>query len=169
MSGDACEERGERGEPIESPRLDVIGRERLCLSVAALRSLPSVERRCTVACASGRRTTARWRGVPVPELLDRASMPEATTHLVIGSDDGYRACVAVRDALDGIVAYARDGTQIWDERPYATRFVAPGIEGARTVRGPTRIEGVALAPGADPDAYEARPAPPGDHSSPRVD
>jgi DMSO/TMAO reductase YedYZ molybdopterin-dependent catalytic subunit len=125
--------------------------------VTALRTLPVVERSCTVTCASGERTTGRWTGVPVAELVLRVAAPDRTTHLRIGGGDGYRACVPVAAALDGLVAYARDDTPLARTEPYAMRFVAPGVDGARLVKAPRRVEALALDPDEDPERLERLP------------
>jgi DMSO/TMAO reductase YedYZ molybdopterin-dependent catalytic subunit len=120
----------------------------------ALAGMGTVEREFTIACASGDRTTARWTGVRVVDLLDAAEPPPETTHLRLESGDGYRVCLPIGDALDGIVAYARDGELLAETTPYALRFLAPGIDGDRLVKGLRRVEPVELAPGADPADLE---------------
>lgn len=139
---------------VESPALTVHGDGSARYDLAALRQLPRVERRCTVVCATGDRHTARWSGVPVPELLSAVGPPPATTHLRLESRDGYRVCVPVYDALDGLVADAREGAPLHECESYRTRFVAPGVDGERLVKGLRRVEALALDPGDDPDRLE---------------
>lgn len=134
--------------------LTVLADERRRYDPAALRELPRVERHCTVVCATGDRYTARWAGVPLPELLSAVGAPPATTHVRLESRDGYRVCVPVRDALDGVVAYASGGEPLHEQEPYRTRFVAPGVDGERLVKGLRRVEALALDPGDDPDELE---------------
>jgi len=110
--------------------------------------------RVRVSCASGDRYDATWRGVGVGDLLDGASPPAETTHLVFESDSGYAACVPVGDALGGLVAVERDGEALAEGESYATRFVAPGVDGARFVKGVERIRALSLPPEADPTEYE---------------
>jgi len=135
-------------------RLTVIADERRRYGPGALRELPRAERRCTVVCATGDRHTARWTGVPVTELLADAGEPPATTHVRLESRDGYRVCVPIRDALDGIVADTKEGAPLAERADYRTRFVAPGVDGERLVKGLRRLEALALAPDEDPDRLE---------------
>lgn len=132
----------------------IVGADAVRLAPADVASLPTAERRIEVVCDSGDRWEARWRGVPFPALVDRASVPDDTTHLLVESADGYRVCVDVPTALDGLLALARDGRALSDVEPYESRFLAPGLPGPRTVKDVVRVEAVRLEPGADPDAYE---------------
>jgi DMSO/TMAO reductase YedYZ molybdopterin-dependent catalytic subunit len=109
----------------------------------------TVDRSVTFDCASGEQTTGRWWGIPVADLIEEAEIPDDTTHLLVEGNDGHTACVAVLKALDGVLAFAKNGDRF--DRP---RFVAPGIRGARCVHDVRRIEGVALEPGADRESYE---------------
>jgi DMSO/TMAO reductase YedYZ molybdopterin-dependent catalytic subunit len=134
--------------------LTVLADERRRYDRAALRDLPRAERRCTVVCATGDRHTARWAGVPVTELLADAGAPPATTHVRLESRDGYRVCVPIRDALDGIVADTKEGAPLAERADYRTRFIAPGTDGERLVKGLRRLEALTLAPDEDPDRLE---------------
>ena len=149
-SFDTTEER----PPVSSP-ITVQGDERVSLSPEALASLPTEERTVTVACASGIRHTATWRGVPVIELLSAADVPDETTHVLVESEDGYRICVDIYAALDGMVAFFRDGTPIAAHEPYEARFIAPDIEGARTAKAVAVLEARHLDAGTDPETLEA--------------
>ncbi|MDZ5812092.1 molybdopterin-dependent oxidoreductase [Halorubrum sp. AD140] len=127
----------------------------IALADVDLTGVDAVERSITVRCATGRRSEAAWRGPPIAAVVERAAFPAETTHLVATSADGHRACLAVSAVLDGVLAVERDGTPIAEaNRP---RLVAPGIEGARTVKGVVAIEPLSLAPGEDPEEFEALP------------
>lgn len=107
------------------------------------------ERSCEYVCASGERFGGRWSGIPIPELLERGEIDPDTTHLLVEAVDGFRACVPIKRALDGIVAIERlDGP---DELP---RLIAPSIDGTRTVQRIIRIEGRRLDPGIDREDLE---------------
>ncbi|WP_251329286.1 molybdopterin-dependent oxidoreductase [Haloplanus pelagicus] len=105
-------------------------------------------------CASGERWTGEWRGVPVEWILDRLQSDSAATHLRIHGPADHVACVALADAVGGVLAEsrldgpARAGGDGWP------RFVAPRVVGARTVKRVPRLEPVALGAGEDVDAYE---------------
>lgn len=111
-------------------------------------------RSVTVVCASGDRHTADWTGIPVPDLLEAAAVPPSTTHVVVESLDDYRVAIPVRAALDGLLAYAKDGVPIGRTHEYANRFVSGAAEGARFIKGVRRIEPTAIDPDDDPERLE---------------
>lgn len=144
-------DRSGQPETLDAGTVIVGGRSERTFDRATLVEMAAAERRYTVDCASGERTTARWTGVPVPDLLDAASIPPETTHLQLVGHDGYRVPVPIRDALDGLVAYARDGTSLAATEPYAVRFLVPGGDAERLVRGLRSIDPLELSPEDDPD------------------
>ncbi|ELZ99447.1 hypothetical protein E6P09_00620 [Haloferax mediterranei ATCC 33500] len=130
------------------------GDRQVSLSGADLATFPTDECTVTVKCASGTRHTATWTGIPVLDLLSEADLSDETTHVLVESDDGYRICIDVYAALDGLLAFARDGTPIADEKSYETRFIAPSIDGSRTAKDVQSIEARQLDPGTDPETLE---------------
>ncbi|WP_265107934.1 molybdopterin-dependent oxidoreductase [Halosolutus halophilus] len=122
--------------------------------VTVLPDGPIRSREIEIVCDSGDRYTDRWQGVPVLDLLERASVPAETTHLLVESTDGYRVCVDVEAALAGLVAIARNGIPLAAAAEYESRFVSDATRGPRTVKDVRRIETRSLSPGEDPDAYE---------------
>jgi DMSO/TMAO reductase YedYZ molybdopterin-dependent catalytic subunit len=121
---------------------------------ADLQRVERVERTCVVECASGERSTARFTGVTVPRLLDAVDANPETTHLRLEARDRHRVCVPIRDALDGLVAYAQDGRPLATDSPYRTRFIAPGVDGERQVKGLASVEALGLDADVDPDSLE---------------
>jgi len=105
---------------------------------------------CRYRCATGTTFGGEWRGVPVGPLLDAA--PADTTHLRAESADGYWAHVAVREALDAVVA-----TERLDEPGEGLpRLVGPEFDSSRTVRDLAALVPVALPPGTDPETAATR-------------
>ncbi|AEH37307.1 molybdopterin-dependent oxidoreductase [Halopiger xanaduensis] len=145
---------GDLRVPSLSSSIRLVGEETTTVDGDSLASLPLQERECEIVCATGDRYTETWYGVPVLELLERASVPPETTHLLVVSGDGYRACVAVETALEGLLALGKNGRPLADASDYETRFVAVGADGPRTVKDVGRIEAMTLEPGEDPEAYE---------------
>ncbi|WP_237560417.1 molybdopterin-dependent oxidoreductase [Halolamina rubra] len=143
-------------ELADAPTSVVVGNdgEQRAIDAATFADESTVTREYTIRCATGQRTTATWTGVPVTELLDLVDASAETTHFRIESDDGYAICVPVADALDGVVAFERDGEQLRQTRPYALRFLAGDIDGERLVKGIHRIDLLSLPADADPDRYE---------------
>lgn len=115
--------------------------------------LETIERAVEIRCATGDWWTANWRGTPVSAVVDRVTVPPETTHLVFETADGYRACLDVHTALDGVLAGAIDGKPLdAAERP---RLVCPGIEGIRSVKGVSAVVPVSLSRKDDPEELEA--------------
>jgi len=148
------DERTGAGTGPEAGTVTVGGASERAFDAETLAGMATVERQYTIVCASGNRTMSRWTGVSVPDLLEAVDVPSGTTHLRLTGRDGYRVCVPIRDALDGLVAYARDGRLLAATEPYALRFLAAGTDGARLVRGLRRVEPLELAAGEDPDRLE---------------
>ncbi|MFC7136184.1 molybdopterin-dependent oxidoreductase [Halobaculum litoreum] len=132
----------------------VSGRIEQSFTTGDLREFPRRTLRCTVECASGERTTAEWTGAPVEDLLAAADAPPETTHVRVHARDGYRACIPAVAALDGVLADTRDGTLLSETSQYRTRFLAPGVDGARLAKGVTELECLTVDPGEDIDRLE---------------
>lgn len=141
-------------DPTLSSPIRVVGETETSLTAAGLAALPSVERRVEIACASGDRYAAAWRGVPVSALLERAGSPADATHVLVEAADGYRVCVEVATALEGVLALFQNGRPLAETEDYETRFVAEGVDGPRTVKAVATIRAVALDPGEDPEDRE---------------
>lgn len=141
--------------PSLSSPIQVVGEDATTVDTEHLAALPMREREYEIVCSTGDRYTEPWYGVPVPAVLEAAptSMPLETTHLLVDSDDGHRACVDVATALEGLLAVGKRGEALADAAGHDTRFVA-AVEGPRTVKGVTRLEAAVLEPGEDPEAYE---------------
>ena len=136
------------------PPVVVSGEEPLELTSEVLASFAPETRDVTVVCATGDRHSARWTGLPVADLLERAEVPLSTTHVVIESTDEYRVAIPVRAALEGLLAYEKDGVPIGRGNDYGNRFVSGVAEGARHIKGVRRIDSAALGPKEDPERLE---------------
>ncbi|MFC7044682.1 molybdopterin-dependent oxidoreductase [Halobacteriaceae archaeon GCM10025711] len=144
-----------RSVPIpDDVAITVVGERTVTLDADAIADLPVAETDHLFRCASGRPIQSEWVGVDAWSLLEAAAVPDDTTHLVVESADGYRVCIPVGPALDGVVAFTRDGTPIGDDNPYSSRFVAPGVDGPHAAKGVARIEALALGPHDDPESLE---------------
>ncbi|WP_396613603.1 molybdopterin-dependent oxidoreductase (plasmid) [Haloferax sp. S1W] len=133
----------------------VVGDDRCTLTPSDFESFSTTDCECTIECESGTRTTGTWTGVLLADLLDRVETPPETTHLRVTSTDGYSVCVDIVAALSALVAVARDGEPLSTDKPYATRFLGPNIDGSRTVKGVAEIEPLALDSGTDPTDLES--------------
>jgi DMSO/TMAO reductase YedYZ molybdopterin-dependent catalytic subunit len=138
---------------IESPVV-VAGSEPIELTAARIEGFEVETQRIEVVCASGDRHTAAWTGVPVADLLAAAGVPDETTHVTVESLDEYRVAIPVAEALQGLLAYLKDGVPIGRENAYENRLVSGATEGARDIKGVHRIEPTTLSPSDDPETLE---------------
>lgn len=132
----------------------VVGTEEVHLDAEMLGRFPVERRSVEVVCATGSRYTSTWEGIGIVDLLEAASAPENTTHLLVESRDGYRIAIPLVDGFDGLLAVRKDGQPLGSSNPYHTRFVAPDIDGARDVKGVREITFLAIDPTDDPERYE---------------
>lgn len=131
-------ERTEIGGAVEGDLRDLIDRFGL------------VERDCDTRCSSGDPFRGRWRGVPLSDVL--VDVDPTATHLLVEAEDGFRVCVDVADAIDGILAIRRLDVDSSNGLP---RFVVPGLKGTRMVKNVARIESRYLEGTDDPHELEA--------------
>ncbi|MGY2067843.1 molybdopterin-dependent oxidoreductase [Blastococcus sp. SYSU DS0619] len=107
------------------------------LTYADLMELPQIEADITIACVSNEVGgdlvgNARWQGVPLRALLDRAGLQRGATQLVGRSVDGFTAGFPVLTALDvedAMVAVAMNGEPLPAEHGFPARLVVPGLYG----------------------------------------
>jgi len=131
---------------MEDLTVDVVGETGAAVTVPGEFDL--VDRQVAFRCASGDRIERTYCGVPVEDVLATVDLPGETTHLRVTARDGHVACLAVTDALDGVLALERAG---------APRLVAPGIAGPRAIKRVHMMEAVALAADDDPEDLERVP------------
>ncbi|MGY2004990.1 molybdopterin-dependent oxidoreductase [Blastococcus sp. SYSU DS1024] len=120
-------------------RLEIRGMvdEPFSLTYAELLELPQIEADVTLVCVSNEVGgdlvgNARWQGVPLRALLDRAGPHAGATQLVGRSVDGFTAGFPVRTALDvaeAMVAVAMNGEPLPAEHGFPARLVVPGLYG----------------------------------------
>ena len=117
---------------------------------AAVAEFDLVALPCETRCGSGDVIGGHWRGIELVELLD--GLDADTTHLLVESEDGFRVCVPIADAVDGVLAVDRLDTDFFPEG--LPRLVAPSLSGTRLVQRVASIEGRRLSPSEDPEAFE---------------
>lgn len=120
-------------------RLEVRGRvaRPFSLSYAELMELPQVEADVTLVCVSNEVSgdlvgTARWQGVPLPTLLERAGLQPGADQLLGRSVDGFSAGFPTRTALEqaaAMVAVGMNGEPLPPEHGFPARLVVPGLYG----------------------------------------
>ncbi|TYP88581.1 molybdopterin-dependent oxidoreductase [Blastococcus xanthinilyticus] len=107
------------------------------LTYAELMELPQIEADITIACVSNEVGgelvgNARWQGVPLRPLLERAGLQEGATQLIGRSVDGFTAGFPTLTALDveeAMVAVAMNGEPLPAEHGFPARLIVPGLYG----------------------------------------
>jgi DMSO/TMAO reductase YedYZ molybdopterin-dependent catalytic subunit len=130
-------------------RLEVTGQVRRPqrYTYEELRSLPSVGQTTTLECISnsvggGLMSNARWRGVPLGFLIDRAGPLPGSTSLLLHAADGYTHSVPVDRAMSEtvLVAYEMNDAPLPPRHGYPARALVPGAYGEVSVKWLDRIE-----------------------------
>ena len=100
-------------------------------------------------CASGDWIEREYEAFPVSALIEAATFPADTTHVVLESVGGYRACVPLTAIADAVIAVG-DG-------PEKPRFVSPDVVGPRAMKKLESITPRSLAAHEDPEPHERLP------------
>jgi DMSO/TMAO reductase YedYZ molybdopterin-dependent catalytic subunit len=109
----------------------------LTITYAELMAMPMVERYITLACVSNGVGgdligNARWLGVPVKELLERAGPQAGADQVVSRSADGWTCgtpTAALLDGRDALLAVGMNGEPLPIEHGFPVRMVVPGLYG----------------------------------------
>ncbi len=108
------------------------------LSYRELKALPAVEQFLTLECISNRIgghliSTAKWVGVPLPDLLDRAGVQGGALEVVSRSVDGYSDSIPVDKAMERttIIAFGMNGHVLPRAHGFPARILVPGYYGMK--------------------------------------
>jgi sulfite oxidase len=122
-------------------------------SLEALRAMPTVERLITLTCISNTIGgpligTARWIGVPLPDLLRLARPGAQARFLVAHAADGYTESFPLAEARrpDALVAFGMNGSLLPRAHGYPARLLIPGHYGMKQVKWLDRLELVDVDP-----------------------
>jgi len=107
------------------------------LTYEELLELPQIEADITLACVSNEVGgdlvgNARWQGVPLSALLERAGVQPGGTQLIGRSVDGFTAgfpTVTALDVAEAMVAVGMNGEPLPAEHGFPARLVVPGLYG----------------------------------------
>jgi hypothetical protein len=107
------------------------------VSYADLLAMPMIERYITLACVSndvggGLIGNARWLGVPLKGLLERAGPLPGADQVVGRSADGFTVGTpteVLMDGRDALVAVGMNGEPLPIEHGFPVRLVVPGLYG----------------------------------------
>jgi DMSO/TMAO reductase YedYZ molybdopterin-dependent catalytic subunit len=119
-------------------------RRRLVLSLDELKALPQREAVLPIACVEGWSASARWRGVPVRDLLDMAGASEGAEATVESLQNGGRYAVSelnrwqARDR-DTLLAVELDGAPLHIDHGYPVRLIGPNRPGVLQTKWVRRL------------------------------
>lgn len=102
-----------------------------------LLAMPMIERDLTLTCVSNEVGgpycgNARWLGVRLTDVLDRAGIDPTAEQLLSTSADGFTASTPISVALDGrdaMIAVGMNGVPLPPEHGFPARMVVPGLYG----------------------------------------
>jgi len=129
---------------IDKYRLTVSGLvgNTLDLTYDELLSLPSVTKVVLLICHDSHVDNARWKGVPVSYLLDRAAVPADASEVTFIAMDRYSRTLPIEVARgDGtFVAYEVNGVPIPLKHGYPLRLVVKDLYGENWVKWLRQID-----------------------------
>jgi DMSO/TMAO reductase YedYZ molybdopterin-dependent catalytic subunit len=125
----------------------LVGRP-LTLGYDELVAMPSTEQYVTLQCISNLVGgdlvgTAKWTGVPLARVLERAGGPgRGAVRVVFHAVGGYSDSLPVAKALEPttVVAYGMNDRSLPRAHGFPARIIAPGIYGMKNVKWLERIE-----------------------------
>jgi DMSO/TMAO reductase YedYZ molybdopterin-dependent catalytic subunit len=108
-----------------------------------LQSLGASDHHVPLHCVWGwSRPDARWYGISLARLLGAVGTDRGATHVIVESaSDTYSCCLPLGDAMDGVLAWSREGAPLAPEAGGPLRYVGPssfwgykGVKWAARVR-----------------------------------
>jgi DMSO/TMAO reductase YedYZ molybdopterin-dependent catalytic subunit len=142
-----------------SLKIDGMVDHELELSFDDLLAMPLVERDITLTCVSNSVGGpyvggARWLGVPLADLLERAGVQRGVDQIFSTDVDGMTIGTPYELATDGrdaMIAVGMNGTALPREHGFPARMVVPGLYGF--ISACKWIERITLTTYADQDSY----------------
>lgn len=134
---------------VRSWRLDIRGlvERPFGLRYDELKGLPAVEQYNTLECISNEIGgdligNARWKGVRLRDLLERAGVKPGARKVVFHAADSYTDSIPLEKALEPgtVLAYEMNGEVLPKAHGYPARLLVPGIYGMKNVKWVTAIE-----------------------------
>ena len=109
--------------------------------------LEATEQETTLMCISngldaGLISNARWKGVPLRDLLDRAAPLSNAARVRLHSVDNYTDTIPLEKAMEPttLLAYEMNGVSLPHRHGYPLRVIVPGYFGEKHVKWLMRIE-----------------------------
>jgi DMSO/TMAO reductase YedYZ molybdopterin-dependent catalytic subunit len=117
------------------------------LSFGELKALPMKEQYGTLECISNEVggnliSNARWKGIPLGELLAKAGVKSSAKKVVFRSADGYSTAIPLTKAMhpDTLLAIEMNGVPLPDDHGFPIRLINPGHYGMKNPKWITEIE-----------------------------
>ena len=112
-----------------------------------VKAFSAVEQETTLMCISngldaGLISNARWKGVPMRDLINQASVLSGATKVRLHGVDNYTDTFPLEKAMDPttLIAWEMNGSQLPDRHGFPMRVIVPGYFGEKNVKWLTRIE-----------------------------
>lgn len=125
----------------------------LTLSYQQLRELPARSEYVTLECISNDvgghlMSNARWTGIPLRDLLQRAGMRDAARAVAFTCVDGYVESLPVERAMHPatLVVFLMNGEPLPDKHGFPARIITSGLYGMKNPKWLRTIEPVVSAP-----------------------
>ena len=107
------------------------------MTLQELLAMPMIERDITMTCVSnevggGYVGAARWLGVRLTDVLDRAGVKGSPDQLLSTAVDGFTISTpleVVRDGRDAMIAVGMNGAPLTDTHGFPARLITPGLYG----------------------------------------
>jgi DMSO/TMAO reductase YedYZ molybdopterin-dependent catalytic subunit len=119
----------------------------LSLSYPALKRMPAVERYQTLECISNKvggnlMSNAKWVGVPLREILDRAGVRSGAVEVVFRSAGGYSDSLSIDQAMDAstLIAIGMNDHVLPQAHGFPARLLSVGTYGMKNPKWLTSIE-----------------------------
>jgi DMSO/TMAO reductase YedYZ molybdopterin-dependent catalytic subunit len=135
----------------ETWRLEVGGLvfQALSLSLADLRSRPSVSQAITLSCISNEIggdliSTSVWTGVRLKDILEEAGLRRAVEEIAIEAVDGFYESVPLEEAMDErtLLVYEMNGEPLPVKHGYPLRIYIPNHYGMKQPKWIKRMEAI---------------------------
>lgn len=114
---------------------------------AEMAAMPSVTQETTLlsmrySVGSGLCSNARWRGVPLPQLLDLVKPWGDDAAILFHAADGFYETIRFEKALEPttLLAYEMNEEPLPRQHGFPLRLIAPGLYGEKSAKWLTRLE-----------------------------
>ncbi len=111
------------------------------LTYADLVAMPTIERYLNLSCISnpvggGLIGAAKWKGIPLASLLQRAGVKSSAQRVIFKAADDYTDSITVETAMHSynLLATSMNGVDLPDDHGAPARLLIPGIYGMKNVK-----------------------------------